>query len=127
MVEQVALAIRRGVGLGERDATLPISCLAKKSGTCSFLMLQSVASLQGLRFSQGVYDKDSSLLRCYSYLLLEGLYCLHPQANISGSMVGLRLLPFMWSRGYPPFWGSENTESIADFMSKTAGRDNRSV
>jgi len=81
MVEQVALAIRRGVGLGERHATLPISCPAKKSGTCSFLRLQSVASLRGLRFSQGVYDEDSSLLICYSYLLLKGLYCLHPQAK----------------------------------------------
>jgi len=29
----------------------------------------------------------------------------------------------MWPHGYPPFWGSENTECIADFMSKTAGRD----
>jgi len=84
MVEQVALAIRRGVGLGERDATLPISSPAKKSGTCShrpFLRLHSVASLRGLRFSQGVCGEDSSLLRCYSYLLLEGLYCLHPQAG----------------------------------------------
>jgi len=65
MVEQVALAIRRGVGLEERDATLPISCPAKRSGTCSyrpFWRLQSAASLRGLRFSQGVYDEDSSIL-----------------------------------------------------------------
>ena len=81
MVEQVALAIRRGVGLGERDATLPISYPAKKSGTCSFVRLQSVESLRGLRFSQAVINEDSSLLRCYNYVFLEGLYCLHPQAK----------------------------------------------
>jgi hypothetical protein len=29
----------------------------------------------------------------------------------------------MWPRGDPPFGGSENTEYIADFMSKTVDRD----
>jgi hypothetical protein len=51
MEEQVALAIRLGVGLGEKVATCP----AKKSGTCSYrpvLKLQSVASLRDLRFSE---------------------------------------------------------------------------
>ena len=126
MVEQVALAIRRGVGLGERDATLPISCPEKRSGTCScrpFLRLQSVASLRGLRFSQGVYDEGSSLLRCYSYLVLEWLCCFHPQAKQFREQGRFEAPAIMRPRGDPPSGSSENMGSIAYFMSKTVGRD----
>jgi hypothetical protein len=56
MEEQVALAIRRGVGMAERDAASPISGPAKKSETCSYspvLRLQS-AFLRDVRSSRGV-------------------------------------------------------------------------